>query len=132
MRLNGVEAVRRTSSINSNSHENEWQFTSDVPKWLTLILDRNRDLPFADAYCEGQSPNSPKRRDLTIEDSNGRIVLTGEVKLPGKKDAATPYNSDVVKGARGKARRAEASFFFTWKVNPSSKRNTESAGLYST
>ncbi len=96
---------------------NEWQFTSDVAKWITSILSGNRDLPFSEAYCEGQSPNSLKRRDLTIKDLNGRIVLTGEVKLPGKKDGATPYNSSVVEDARVKARAAEAPFFFTWNVN---------------
>ncbi len=96
---------------------NEWQFTSEVAKWIAPILQRNKELPFGDAYCEGQSPNSPKRRDLTIEDRNGRVVLTGEVKLPGKKDGATPYNSTVVADARAKARRAGVQFFFTWNVN---------------
>ncbi|MDQ3568032.1 MAG: hypothetical protein M3397_08125, partial [Actinomycetota bacterium] len=96
---------------------NEWQFTSDVAKWITLILERNKELPFGEAYCEGQSPDSPKRRDLTIKDRNGRIVLAGEVKLPGKKDGATPYNAKVVEDARAKARRAGVEYFFTWNVN---------------
>ena len=55
---------------------NEWQFTSDVAKWATLILDKNKGLPFGEAYCEGQSSDSPKRRDLTFKDRNGRIVLS--------------------------------------------------------
>ena len=38
----------------------------------------------------------------------GGIVLTGEVKLPGNKDGATPYNAKLVKNARGKAQRAGA------------------------
>jgi type I restriction-modification system DNA methylase subunit len=84
---------------------------------MVSILGKNKDLPFGNAYCEGQSPNSNKRRDLTLEDHNGRVVLTGEVKLPGKKDGATPYNSKVVEDARAKARRAGVSFFFTWNVN---------------
>lgn len=105
---------------------NEWQFTSDVAKWITSILEKDRDLPFSEAYCEGQSPDSNKRRDLTVEDSNGRVVLTGEVKLPGRSDGATPYNSKVVEDARQKARRAGASFFFTWNVNECVLWETES------
>src|SRR5215217_1320246 len=106
---------------------NEWQFTSDVAKWIALILDKNWDLPFGDAYCEGQSPDSLKRRDLTIKDRNGRIVLTGEVKLPGKKDGATPYNVKVVEDARSKARRAGVRYFFTWNVNDCVLWETEEA-----
>ena len=96
---------------------NEWQFTSDVAKWIYLLLERNKELPFGDAYCEGQSADSPKRRDLTIKDRNGRVVLTGEVKLPGQKDGATPYNAKSVEDARAKARRAGVDYFFTWNVN---------------
>ena len=96
---------------------NEWQFTSDVAKWITLILHKNKDLPFSDASCENWSPGTQKRRDLTVRDRNGRVVLTGEVKMPGKKDGATPYNASVVADAREKACRAKAPFFFTWNVN---------------
>lgn len=96
---------------------NEWQFTSDVAKWIYLLLERNKELPFGDAYCEGQSADSPKRRDLTIKDRNGLVVLTGEVKLPGQKDGATPYNAKSVADAREKALRAGVDYFFTWNVN---------------
>ncbi len=109
---------------------NEWQFTSDVAKWITLILDKNTDLPFGEAYCEGQSPNSAKRRDLTIKDRNGRVVLTGEVKLPGRRDGATPYNNKVVTDARFKAQHAQASFFFTWNVNECVLWETEASTVH--
>ena len=109
---------------------NEWQFTSDVAKWMTSILEKNPDLPFSEAYCEGQSPNSSKRRDLSIKDRNGRLILTGEVKLPGRKDGATPYNEKVVADARNKARRAKVPFFFTWNVNECVLWETEPKNLY--
>lgn len=109
---------------------NEWQFTSDVAKWMTSILEKSPDLPFSEAYCEGQSPNSPKRRDLSIKDRNGRLVLTGEVKLPGRKDGATPYNDKVVADARSKAQRAQVPFFFTWNVNECVLWETEPKHLY--
>lgn len=96
---------------------NEWEFTSRVATWITLILERNLELPFQEAYCEGQSNESPQRRDLSIKDRNGRVILTGEVKLPGQQDGATPYNAKVVSDARQKARRAGVRFFFTWNVN---------------
>jgi hypothetical protein len=96
---------------------NEWQFTSDVATWVSLILERNKDFPFGKAYCEAKSEDSLKRRDLTIEDRRGRVVLTGEVKLPDKKDGRTPYNANVVEDARGKAQKAGAEYFFTWNVN---------------
>jgi hypothetical protein len=110
-------AIRRTRGEDRDNAVNEWQFTSEVAKWIVLILQRNKGLPFGDAYCEGQAPDSPKRRDLTVKDRIGRIVLTGEVKLPGKKDGATPYNAKVVEDARTKARRAGVRYFFTWNVN---------------
>lgn len=109
---------------------NEWQFTSDVAKWIALILDKNLDLPFGEAYCEGQNVDSRKRRDLTIKDRNGRIVLTGEVKLPGKKDGATPYNTLVVADARAKAKSVHAPFFFTWNVNECVLWETETHNIY--
>jgi hypothetical protein len=61
--------------------------------------------------------DSAKRRDFTLLDKDNRAVLTGEVKLPYRKDGGSPYNNAVVQDARGKARIAGARFFFTWNVN---------------
>lgn len=96
---------------------NEWTFTAAVASWLNLIIDKNADLPFGHASVEEQGSKSRKRRDLTLTDRNGVIVLTGEVKLPDKRDGATPFNHVVVADARSKARAAGAQYFFTWNVN---------------
>jgi methylase of polypeptide subunit release factors len=95
----------------------EWEFTATVASWINQIIQANRDLPFSEARCEQKSEDSQKRRDLTLLDSNGKIVLTGEVKLPYRKDGGSPYNETVVQDARQKAIRAKSKYFFTWNVN---------------
>jgi len=96
---------------------NEWEFTAEVASWINETLARNPSLPFSRAKCEQVGEGSRKRRDLTLLDKDQRIVLTGEVKLPYRQDGGSPYNASVVRDARSKARRAKASFFFTWNVN---------------
>ncbi|HHH76326.1 MAG TPA: SAM-dependent methyltransferase, partial [Phycisphaerae bacterium] len=96
---------------------NEWEFTADVASWINELLQKDRNLPFSRAKCEQRGKGSLKRRDLTLLDKSQRVVLTGEVKLPYRKDGGSPYNSSVVSDARRKAARAKAPFFFTWNVN---------------
>lgn len=96
---------------------NEWEFTGDVQKWITEILVKNFRLPFLEAKIEQRGSGSSKRRDLTLLDKEKRAVLTGEVKLPYRKDGGSPYNEAVVQDARRKARLAGVRFFFTWNVN---------------
>jgi len=96
---------------------NEWEFTAEVASWINETLARNPSLPFSRAKCEQVGEGSRKRRDLTLLGKDQRIVLTGEVKLPYRQDGGSPYNASVVRDARTKARRAKASFFFTWNVN---------------
>lgn len=96
---------------------NEWEFTADVESWINVILSKNISLPFSRAKCEQSVKGSLKRRDLTLLDKNQRVVLTGEVKLPYRKDGGSPYNAAVVSDARAKAQRAGTRFFFTWNVN---------------
>lgn len=95
----------------------EWEFTADVASWINQLLDKEAGLPFSRAKCEQRGRGSRKRRDLTLLDKNARIVLTGEVKLPYRKDGGSPYNATLVKDARAKARHANTDFFFTWNVN---------------
>ncbi len=96
---------------------NEWEFTADVASWINELLQKDRNLPFSRAKCEQRGKGSLKRRDLTLLDKSQRVVLTGEVKLPYRKDGGSPYNASVVNDARRKAARAKATFFFTWNVN---------------
>jgi hypothetical protein len=65
---------------------NEWEFTADVESWINVILSKNTSLPFSRAKCEQSVKGSLKRSDLTLLDRDQRVVLTGEVKLPYRKD----------------------------------------------
>lgn len=108
---------------------NEWEFTAEVASWINEALATNPSLPFFRAKCEQTSEVSRKRRDLTLLDKDRRIALTGEVKLPYRQDGGSPYNTSVVRDARAKARRAKASFFFTWNVNEFVLWETEPAKI---
>jgi len=95
----------------------EWEFTADVAKWVQQALDKAPSLPFSEVKCEARTVGSGKRRDLTLLDRDRRPVLTGEVKLPYQPQGGTPYNEQVIRDARAKAKRAGVGFFFTWNVN---------------
>jgi len=99
------------------SSPTEWEFTADVAKWVQQALDRDPSLPFSEVKCEARTVGSAKRRDLTLLDRDRRPVLTGEVKLPWQPQGGTPYNEQVIRDARAKAKRAGVGFFFTWNVN---------------
>jgi len=95
----------------------EPEFTSSVASWINIILDRDPSLLFSEAKCEQRARGSRKPRDLTLRDKEGKVALTGEVKLPYARDGATPRNEAVVQGARKKAELAGVDYFFTWNVN---------------
>jgi len=95
----------------------EWEFTADIASSINEILRGDPSLPFYRAKCEQRGRGSRKRRDLTLLDKERRVCLTGEVKLPYRKDGGSPFVEAVVNDARKKAQRAQARFFFTWNVN---------------
>lgn len=96
-------------------HEHE--FTADVVRWMDSIIENNSSLPFAAVKFDRRSKGVSKRRDISLLGKDGRVLVTGEIKLPYQKDGATPYNTTVVSDARDKATRARAEYFFTWNVN---------------
>jgi methylase of polypeptide subunit release factors len=103
--------------INEEDFPHELQFTANAASWMNLIIEKDPALPFSSAKCEGRSRGSQKRRDLTLIGKDGKVLVTGEVKLPYQKDGSTPHNAAVVSDARKKALRAGADYFFTWNVN---------------
>ena len=103
-------------SIGDDDSPNELEFTANAASWMNLILEKDDSLPFSSARCERRR-GSRKRRDLTLVGKNGKVLVTGEVKLPYRKDGETPHNATVVTDARTKAIRAGAEYFFTWNVN---------------
>ncbi len=95
----------------------ELTFVNLVTNWISEILDKRLDLPFEGATIEESAKGRRKRRDLTLYDRDGRLALTGEIKLPDKPDGLTPYNEAVVIDAHKKADDEGVGHFFTWNVN---------------
>jgi methylase of polypeptide subunit release factors len=54
---------------------------------------------------------------LRIYDPKHKLVLAGEVKMPGTPEGRNAYNTDLIEDAFQKASSAGAEFFFTWNVN---------------
>lgn len=105
---------------------NELQFTGRVTQWIAITLEGNPSLPYSRADIEEKRKDSQKRRDLTLHDTNGNVVLTGEVKLPYSAEGQSPFNDELVVDARKKARAVKSPFFFTWNVNEFVLWETES------
>ncbi|MCX6030572.1 MAG: N-6 DNA methylase [Chloroflexi bacterium] len=95
----------------------ELTFVDHVTNWINAILARRLDLPFREATIEESGKGSRKRRDLTLYGKDGKLALTGEIKLPDKPDGLTPYNEMVVMDAHQKANDEGVKHFFTWNVN---------------
>ncbi|MBI4026384.1 MAG: N-6 DNA methylase [Verrucomicrobia bacterium] len=95
----------------------EVTFCSRVAKWADAIFNGNADLPFRRAEIEESKGLRRKRSDLSIYDDQKRLLLAGEVKLPGTSEGRDPFHHALVDDAFQKADRAGAQFFFTWNVN---------------
>jgi hypothetical protein len=95
----------------------ELTFCSRVAKWAEGIFNSNPNLPFARAEIEESKGIRRKRSDLRIYDGQKRLILAGEVKLPGTPEGRNPFHNTLVEDAFQKADRAGAQFFFTWNVN---------------
>ena len=66
---------------------------------------------------KNQQALNRKRSDLRFYDTRERLVLGGEVKMPGTVEGRNPYNSALIEDSSQKASGAGAEFFFTWNVN---------------
>ncbi len=95
----------------------EVTFCGRVMKWAEAIFRDNPDLPFRRVEIEESKGIKRKRSDLRIYDGNKKLLLAGEVKLPGTAEGRNPYDSSLIEDAFLKASNAGAQFFFTWNVN---------------
>ena len=84
-----------------------------------LVAQEPTNYPFHEARVEGFGTGAGrrKRKDLRFFDHNGRLVLCGEVKLPGTAEGRSPYDAKLCEDAFLKASNAGLRFFFTWNVN---------------
>ena len=95
----------------------EVTFCSRVAGWANDIFGQHPDWPFRRAEIEQSKSINRKRSDLRIYGQADRLILAGEVKLPGTTEGRNPYHSNLLSDAAQKADNAGAEFFFTWNVN---------------
>lgn len=96
---------------------NEVDFCGKIAAAANPIFAELRDrCPFVEARIEGigSTTGRTKRKDLRFYGLNERLLLTGEVKLPGGPSA---FDTAIVSDAQQKADHAGVQFFFTWDVN---------------
>ena len=109
--------------------ETEWTVVGDAKSWMDALIDAHRsNSPFSKVKLETRTTGSLKRRDLTVLDRDGKICLTGEVKVPWANDGASPFVESTVVDARKKAVAAGSPWFFTWNLNELVLWRTESFG----
>ena len=95
----------------------EVTFCGRVKSWADSFFKEHPDLPFKRVDMEETLKKTRKRSDLRVYDKANKLVLAGEVKLPGTFEGRDPYHNALVEDAYHKADQAQAQFFFTWNVN---------------
>jgi methylase of polypeptide subunit release factors len=95
----------------------EVTFCSRVSKWADALFSKNPDWNLVRSEIEESKDTKRKRSDLRFYGKKDRLVLAGEVKMPGTPEGRNAYSSDLIDDANNKASRAGAEFFFTWNVN---------------
>ena len=96
---------------------NEVDFCAKMATAATAFFATIRDqCAFVEVRIEGMGSTRSKkaRKDLRFYGANNKVLLTGEVKLPGNTNA---FDSKLVKDAHEKAEHANVQYFFTWDVN---------------
>ena len=99
---------------------NEVDFCAQVASTVNgLVANNPETFPFREARVEGYGTGTGrrKRKDLRFFDDKGKLVLCGEVKLPGTPEGRSPYDAKLCEDAEAKANNAGIRFFFTWNVN---------------
>ena len=98
----------------------EVDFCAQVASRTNELVNENPPaFPFHEARVEGFGTGTAcrKRKDLRFFDLDGKLILCGEVKLPGTREGRSPYDAELCKDAEEKASDAGIRYFFTWNVN---------------
>jgi methylase of polypeptide subunit release factors len=97
----------------------EADFCAVIASYSNSIFSNHPEYPFKSARIEGfgRGADKAKRKDLRVYDNLGRLILCGEVKLPGTMEGRSPYAEELVRDAHQKADNAGVQYFFTWNVN---------------
>jgi type I restriction-modification system DNA methylase subunit len=95
----------------------EVTFCSRVAGWANALFARHPEWPFRRAEIEESKAIHRKRSDLRFYGDAKKLILAGEVKMPGTREGRSPHNPGLVEDSATKADNAAAEFFFTWNVN---------------
>jgi hypothetical protein len=76
----------------------EIAFCSRVAGWLNALFAAHPEWPFRRAEIEQSHALRRKRSDLRVYGDARRLILAGEVKLPGTPDGRTPCEPARVQG----------------------------------
>jgi hypothetical protein len=96
---------------------NEVDFCAKIATAAQPIFAQLGNLcPFFEARVEGlgSTAGKMKRKDLRFYNAEKKLVLTGEVKLPG---GVSAFDTNLIHEAQQKADHAKVQYFFTWDVN---------------
>jgi len=99
---------------------NEIDFCGQVASEVNFLTQKDPNLaPIHEARIEGYGKQAGrrKRKDLRFYDHEGKLILCGEVKLPGTFEGRSPYSAEFCNDAAQKADNAGVRYFFTWNVN---------------
>jgi len=98
----------------------EVDFCSQIASAVSILIQQDSEfIPIHEARVEGFGTGAGrrKRKDLRFYDNHGKLILCGEVKLPGTPEGRSPYDAKFCEDAEKKAGNAGIRFFFTWNVN---------------
>jgi methylase of polypeptide subunit release factors len=97
----------------------EADFCAEIASYSNAIFSNHPEYLFKSARIEGfgRGADKAKRKDLRVYDNSDRLILCGEVKLPGTPEGRSPYAEELVRDAHQKADNAGVQYFFTWNVN---------------
>jgi methylase of polypeptide subunit release factors len=106
--------------VTPKSRIHEVDFCAQIAGAVNHLVAQNPAIyPFHEARVEGfgSGAGKRKRKDLRFFDHNGKVVLCGEVKLPGTPEGQSAAHHAVMADAAAKADDAGVQYFFTWNVN---------------
>ncbi len=98
----------------------EVDFCSQIASEVNVLIRQNpAAYPFKEARVEGYGEGSSrrKRKDLRFFGADGKLLLCGEVKLPGTPEGRSPFDHKLCHDAEATAGNGRVRYFFTWNVN---------------
>lgn len=100
-----------------NTRQHEVAFCAEVSKFSDKIFEDDKNLRLGYSKIETFGTGSNKRHDLQFFNRQDKLILTGEVKLPGTIQGQSAFNPILMKDAYDKADMENCRYFFTWNVN---------------